>query len=95
MGGYISFAKFNRKHLYIVSSILFMNLKEVVLFRYNYNDSFKPLFDDQVFENFSKHYLIKNILCYIIIFILSFILYKIESKNLEMKSLNNLKYYFI
>ena len=90
MGGYISFAKFNRKHLYIVSSILFMNLKEVVLFGYNYNDSFKPLFDDQVFENFSKHYLIKNILCYIIIFILSFILYKIESKNLEMKSLNNL-----
>ena len=90
MGGYISFAKFNRKHLYIVSSILFMNLKEVVLFRYNYNDSFKPLFADKAYENFSKHYLIKNILCYIVTFFISLFFYCRERKKLGRKSFNKL-----
>ena len=60
MGGYISFAKFNEKHLYIVFSIVFLILKDVT-FGYNYNDSFRPLFTDQAYENFSEHYLIKNI----------------------------------
>ena len=86
MGGYISFAKFNKKHLYIVSSILFLILKDVA-FGYNYNDSFKPLFADHAYENFSEHYLIKNIFCYIVTFIFSLILYMIEKRNLR-KSLN-------
>ena len=87
MGGCISFAKFNKKHLYIVFSIVFLILKDVV-FGYNYNDSFKPLFSDKAYENFSEHYLIKNICCYIATFILSLILYIIESKKFGRKSLN-------
>ena len=80
MGGYISFAKFNNKHLFIVFSIVFLILKDVA-FGYNYNDSFRSLFHDQSYENFSVHYLIKNILCYLVTFILSLILYKIDRKK--------------
>ena len=87
MGGYISFAKFNRKHLYIIFSITFLILKDVA-FGYNYNDSFDPLFHDQSYENFSEHYLIKNILCYIATFIFSFILYTIEKNNSGRITLN-------
>ena len=54
MGGYISFAKFNNKHLFIVFSIVFLILKDVA-FGYNYNDSFRSLFHDQSYENFSVH----------------------------------------
>ena len=46
---------------------------------------------DQAYENFSEHYLIKNILCYLTIFILSLILYKIERNNLERNSLIKIK----
>ena len=94
MGGYISFAKFNKKHLYILYSILFLILKDFS-FGYNYNDSFEPFFKasgEKANENFSEHYLIKNILCYIFTFILSLILYVIErikiGKNLTNKSEN-------
>ena len=91
MGGYISFAKFNRKHLYIIFSITFLILKDVA-FGYNYNDSFDPLFHDQSYENFSEHYLIKNILCYVVTFILSFFLYMIERRNLGRDTLKKNKY---
>ena len=88
MGGYISFAKFNKKHLYILYSILFLILKDFS-FGFNYNDSFTPLFGgNNANENFSEHYLIKNILCYIFTFILSLILYVFERKKIE-KNLSN------
>ena len=89
MGGYISFAKFNKNHLYIVYSIIFLILKDVV-FGYNYNDSFKPLFSDQAYENFSEHYLIKNILCYIVTFFISLFFYCRERKKLGKKSSSRL-----
>ena len=72
--------------MYIVSSIFFLILKDVA-FGYNYNDSFRPLFSDQAYENFSEHYLIKNILCYVVTFILSFFLYMIERRNLGRDTL--------
>ena len=88
MGGYISFAKFNKKHLYILYSILFLILKDFS-FGFNYNDSFTPLLDgNNANENFSEHYLIKNILCYIFTFIFSLILYVFERKKIE-KNLKN------
>ena len=88
MGGYISFAKFNKKHLYILYSILFLILKDFS-FGFNYNDSFTPLLDgNNANENFSEHYLIKNILCYIFTFILSLILYLLERKKIG-KDLKN------
>jgi hypothetical protein len=89
MGGFISFAKFNKNHLYIVYSIIFLILKDVA-FGYNYNDSFKPLFSDQAYENFSEHYLIKNILCYIVTFLISLFFYYRERNKLGRKSFNNL-----
>ena len=89
MGEYISFAKFNKNHLYIVYSIIFLILKDVV-FGYNYNDSFKPLFSDQAYENFSEHYLIKNVLCYVITFFISLFFYCRERKKLGRKSFNKL-----
>ena len=90
MGGYISFAKFNKKHLYILYSILFLILKDFS-FGFNYNDSFEPLIkasDEKANENFSEHFLIKNILCYIFTFIFSLILYVFERKKIE-KNLKN------
>ena len=63
-----------------------MILKDVA-FGYNYNDSFRPLFSEQAYENFSEHYLIKNIICYIVTFILSFFLYIIERRNLGRDTL--------
>jgi hypothetical protein len=89
MGRYISFAKFNKDHQYIIYSIIFLILKDVV-FGYNYNDSFKPLFSDQAYENFSEHYLIKNILCYIVTFLISLFFYYRERNKLGRKSFNNL-----
>ena len=83
MGRYISFAKLNKKYLYLVFSILFLILEDIA-FGYNYNDSFKPLFEDNASENFSEHYLIKNICCYIVTFILSLILYIKERKLLKI-----------
>jgi len=91
MGKYISFAKFNKKHLYIVFSILSLILKDV-MFGYNYNDSFEPLFSsEQAYENFSENYLIKNILCYIVTFILSFVFLKIERRRIRRDSLKKIE----
>jgi len=91
MGNYISFAKFNNKHLYIISSIILLIIKNIS-FGYNYNDSFKPLFHEQTYGSSSNHYLIRNILCYIVTFILSLFLYKIESKNSGRLTLNKIDY---
>jgi len=87
MGGLITFAKFNQRHRYIVYSIIFLILKDVV-FGYNYNDSFKSLFSEEAYENFSENYLIKNILCYIVTFFISLFFYWRERKKLGRKSLN-------
>ena len=89
MGGFISFSKFNKNHLYIVYSIIFLILKDIA-FGYNYNDSFKPLFSDQAYENFSEHYLIKNILCYLVTFFISLFFYCRERKKLGKKTFNKL-----
>jgi len=86
MGRYISFAKFHKKHLYILFSLVFLILKDAT-FGYKYNNSFISSSEDQDEENPSNHILINNILSYIFTIILSFFLYKIERKNLGRNSL--------
>jgi len=85
MGGYISFAKFHKKHLYILFSLVFLISKDVA-FGYEYNNSFISSSQDQDKNNPSNHFLINNILSYIFTIILSFVLYKIERKNLGRNS---------
>ena len=96
--GYISCGKLNKKYIYIVVSVVFLVLKDIA-FGNNYNNSFKPLFHNRDLdqelnqttqnqtEKFTEHYLINNIFSYSFTSILSFILYKIERKNLEWNSL--------
>ena len=97
--GYISCGKLNKKYIYIVLSVVFLVL-EAIFFGKNYNNSFRTLLDqvptnganktnetNQTDEIFSEHFLINNIFSYSFTFILSFILYKIERKNLGRNSL--------
>jgi len=86
MGRYISFAKFHKKHLYILFSLICLILKDFA-FGYKYNNSFISSSQDQDKNNPSNHFLINNILSYTFTIILSFILYKIERKNLGRNSL--------
>ena len=77
---YISLGHFNKKHLYIVYSIIFLLSKDI-LSGVNYNYSFKEVFSEGARENFSSFALINNTFCYIGTFFLSFIFYNIELKS--------------
>ena len=86
MAKYISLGKFNKNHLYIVYSIFFLILKDVIT-GYNYNNSFLEVFSQGSQENFSQHIIIHDIFCYLYTFIMSLFLYRKEIKYFGENSL--------
>ena len=84
MKKYISFGRFNKNHIYITLSIIFLILKDIIS-GYNYNDTFIEVVNKNARENFGEHYLINHIFCYIGTFFISTILY-IKEINFLRKS---------
>ena len=79
MAKYISLGQFNKNHIYIILSIISLNLQKTIN-GFNFLDSFKTVFAEDSHGNFNKYYLINYIFCYIGTFLLSFIFYIKESK---------------
>ena len=76
---FVKLGTYNKNYKYIILSILFLVLKDV-LTGYNCNDSFITVLDEDSHGTFAKHNLINHLFCYIGTFILSLIYYIEEKK---------------
>jgi len=83
---YISLGSLNKHHIYIILSIICMNLKDIIT-GYNYNDSFETVISCKNNHGlYNKHNIINYIFCYIGTFFLSLIFYIKETKYYRRKS---------
>ena len=83
MGKYISFGSINRNYAYIILTVFFKILQEIIIFGLNYNNSFSELnlYNLLDSEILSDHKLIHQIICYIGTIFYSWILYKFGSET--------------
>ena len=83
MGKYVSFGSLSRNYGFIILTVIFKMLKEIVIFGMNYNNSFSELnlYNLLDSEKLSKHKLIHQIICYIGTIFYSWIFYKFGSET--------------
>jgi len=83
MGKYISFGSINRNYGFIILTVFFKILQEIIIFGLNYNNSFSELnlYNLLNSETLSEHKLIHHIICYIGTIFYSWILYKFGSET--------------
>ena len=83
MGKYVSFGSLNRNYGFIILTVIFKMLKEIVIFGMNYNNSFSELnlYNILDSEKLAEHKLIHQIICYIGTIFYSWIFYKFGSET--------------